>query len=204
MNTEIFNNYIEQFRKLKDLIIETNKRVVDNPEDEYITNSINFFSKSFLVMACAYLEAYLKDVAIAIVAEVDKVLSLNPISSNLIHWSVLKEKFKESGGEYDDFKLSIDAKVIDNEISGNVGKTISLFSRLGINLLRSDNFNDNKDIISSIVVKRNDVVHHNDEVGDLSFLDIVGRVDYLMIYIKAIDDEIIDNYPHLVWENDTV
>ena len=197
MNTVIYNNYIEQFRNLKDLIIETNKRVVNNPEDDYITNSINFFSKSFLVMACAYLEAYLKDAAMAIVTEVDAMLNLNPISSNLIQWSVLREKFKESGGEFSNFKLSIDTKVIDNEISGNVGKTISLFSRLGVNLLSSDEFNDNKDIISSIVTKRNDVVHHNDDVGDLSFIDIVGRVDYLMLYIKAIDDVIIDNYPLL-------
>lgn len=197
MNTGIYNNYIEQFKKLKDLIIETNKRVVNNPEDDYITNSINFFSKSFLVMACAYLEAYLKDAAMAIVSGVDAMLSLNPISSNLIQWSVLREKFKESGGEFNNFKLSIDAKVIDNEISGNVGKTISLFSRLGVNLLSSDAFNDNKDIISNIVAKRNDVVHHNDDVGDLSFIDIVGRVDYLMLYIKAIDDVIIDDYPFL-------
>lgn len=198
MNTATYNNYIEQFKNLKDLIIETNKRVVNNPEDDYITNSINFFSKSFLVMACAYLEAYLKDAAMAIVTEVDAMLSLNPISSNLIQWSVLREKFKESGGEFNNFKLSIDAKVIDNEISGNVGKTISLFSRLGVNLLSSDEFNDNKDIISSIVTKRNDVVHHNDDVGDLSFIDIVGRVDYLMLYIKAIDDVIIKNYPRLI------
>lgn len=198
MNTATYNNYIEQFKNLKDLIIETNKRVVNNPEDDYITNSINFFSKSFLVMACAYLEAYLKDAAMAIVTEVDAMLSLNPISSNLIQWSVLREKFKESGGEFNNFKLSIDAKVIDNEISGNVGKTISLFSRLGVNLLSSDEFNDNKDIISSIVTKRNDVVYHNDDVGDLSFIDIVGRVDYLMLYIKAIDDVIINNYPRLI------
>ncbi len=198
MNTATYNNYIEQFENLKDLIIETNKRVVNNPEDDYITNSINFFSKSFLVMACAYLEAYLKDAAMAIVTEVNSMLSLNPISSNLIQWSVLREKFKESGGEFNNFKLSIDAKIIDNEISGNVGKTISLFSRLGVNLLSSDEFNDNKDIISSIVTKRNDVVHHNDDVGDLSFIDIVGRVDYLMLYIKAIDDVIIQNYPRLI------
>ncbi len=201
MNTVTYNNYIEQFRNLKEFIIETNKRVVNNPEDDYITNSINFFSKSFLVMACAYLEAYLKDAAMAIVTEVDAMLGLNPISSNLIQWSVLREKFKESSGEFNNFKLSIDAKVIDNEISGNVGKTISLFSRLGVNLLSSDKFNDNKDIISSIVTKRNDVVHHNDDVGDLSFIDIVGRVDYLMLYIKAIDDVIIDSYPLLI--NDT-
>ena len=203
MNTAIYNTYIEQFTNLKDLIIETNKRVVNNPEDDYITSSINFFSKSFLVMACAYLEAYLKDVAIAIVVEVDTVLSNNPISSNLIQWSVLKDKFKESGGEVNNFQLSIDAKVIDNEISGNVGKTISLFSKLGVNLLSSDQFNDNKDIISSIVIKRNDVVHHNDDVGDLSFLDIVGRVDYLMLYIKAIDDVVIEKYPHLHNQNDS-
>lgn len=38
MNTVTYNNYIEQFRNLKDLIIETNKRVVNNPEDDYITN----------------------------------------------------------------------------------------------------------------------------------------------------------------------
>lgn len=119
-------------------------------------------------MACAYLEAYLKDTALIIIAEVNNLLSHNHFSSNLIHWSVLKEKFKDLGG-FVDFELSIDAKVIDNEISGNVGKTISLFSRLGVNLLCNDKFNENKDIISSIVNKRNDVVHHNDEVGDLSF-----------------------------------
>ena len=105
MNTVTYNNYIEQFRNLKEFIIETNKRVVNNPEDDYITNSINFFSKSFLVMACAYLEAYLKDAAMAIVTEVDAMLGLNPISSNLIQWSVLREKFKESSGEFNNFKL---------------------------------------------------------------------------------------------------
>lgn len=196
MNTQIHNNYKEQFNRLKGLIIETNTRAVNNPDDEYITSSINFFTKSFLVMSCAYLEAYLKDVALAIVTEVNKALDENPISANLIQWSVLKEKFKETK-EFCDFKLSIDAKIIDNEISGNVAKTLSLFSRLGINLLNSYEFNENKDIISGIVLKRNDVVHHNDEVGDLSFLDIVGRIDYLLLYIKAIDDEIVSKYRQL-------
>lgn len=36
MNTVTYNNYIEQFGNLKELIIETNKRAVNNPEDDYI------------------------------------------------------------------------------------------------------------------------------------------------------------------------
>jgi hypothetical protein len=198
MNTKIYKNYIEQFSSLKNLIINTNKRAVEKPEDNYITESINFFSKSFLVMGCAYLEAYLKEVADLIVDNINKLLAISKLPSNVIQWSVLRDRYKDSNGQCEEFKLSITSKDIDDEISGNIGKTISLFSKLGVLLLSDTNFNESRDLISSIVAKRNDVVHHNDDIGDLSFLDIAWRIDSLMAYIKVIDDIIIKQYPNLI------
>lgn len=49
MNTNVYNNYMEQFEKLKELIVDTNKRAVNNPDDDYITSSINFFRNLFLL-----------------------------------------------------------------------------------------------------------------------------------------------------------
>jgi hypothetical protein len=61
-----------------------------------------------------------------------------------------------------------------------------LFRFLGIDLLGEEGFNKNKDVVTSVVVKRNNIVHHNDSASDVSFSDIEGYIDVFVDYMLAI------------------
>lgn len=199
--TDVLNNYFLLFDNLIDLINETNNRVVsENPLDYFIDN-VNFFNKSFMVIICAYLESYLKDVSMLIIDEMNYRLRNNPVPHNLIKWCINKNKpFKSDDIEYKFLNIDINRKDIDSEISGNIGKTINLFQKLGIDLNRNDEFIYHRDIVSKIVTKRNNIIHHNDEASDITFGDIIRNIEILKEYITIIDKEIIE---HIGSSNDS-
>ena len=59
-STAAFNNANTLIYSLQGLVHETSSRFI--MDDNYITDNVNFFSKSFLVITCAYLEGYIKEV----------------------------------------------------------------------------------------------------------------------------------------------
>lgn len=84
------------------------------------------------------------------------------------------------------YQLSYDKKNIkkffnENKISGNIDKTFNAFKVLGIELDTQIKDQSVKERISTIVNKRNDVIHRNDDVIDVSLSDIKS-------YIETIDD----------------
>lgn len=90
--------------------------------------------------------------------------------------------------------LGISKKDIDDQSSGNVGKTISLFTKMGVDLTKNLDFEVYKDKVSSIVTKRINVIHHNDEASDVSFSDIIININIMSQYIKAIDEAVSSSY----------
>jgi hypothetical protein len=187
--TNTFQKYEQLYKELKILISETKKRLFLEEPDKLFEENVNFFNKSFMVVTCTYLESYLKEVCLFCINSVNQKLSQYPLPYNLIHWSVLKGKEKEL--HFKDFLIEIDSDAIDDEISGNVGKTIAVFAKIGINLLQAPEFRNHKDTIAGIVTKRNNIIHHNDDASDVSFDDILGYIDSLLAYMECIDTEVV-------------
>ncbi|MDR3583724.1 MAG: HEPN domain-containing protein [Desulfosporosinus sp.] len=188
-NTNILIKYNKFYDDLSSLIITAKEKVLSDDPEEFIENNVNFFNKSFMVMSCAYLESYLKEICFAVVNEVNSKLKIYAIPNNLIRWSIIKNKDKEL--KFQDFCLCITKHDIDDELSGNVAKTISTFAKVGIDLLNSTDFYTYKDTIGFVVTKRNNIIHHNDEASDLSFDDILIHIDIIKKYLNAIDYEVI-------------
>lgn len=180
--------YTNRYDELISLIDEAYQRVLRDEPDEYIYNNVNFFIKSFLVISCVYLETYLKEVGELVIENIQTKLRENPLPHNLIKWSV--DNNKDKTYKFSDFKLEISKKDIDDIVSGNVGKTIILFTKLGVDIVSEPLFDRNKDLVATIVTKRNNIVHHNDEASDVSFPDVINYISTLKEYIQGIDNKV--------------
>lgn len=189
--TAYLDSYIEQYTKLAEIIETTNKRLLSDEPDKLIEENVNFFTKSFLVMMCAYLESYIKDALMVVIDDVNSKLNSTKIPHNLIKWTLnIEKEFKESDSKFEQLKIKIKKKDLDDYISGNPFKTKDLFKKFGIQLDKSENFNSQKDIVNSIVVKRNKVVHHNDDASDISNKDLNDFIEILKNYLENLDKEI--------------
>ena len=185
------DSYLEQYAKLVEIIDETNKRLISEEPDKFIEDNVNFFTKSFLVMMCAYLESYLKDALMVIIDEVNLRLDSTKIPHNLIKWTLnIDKEFKETEYKFEHLKIKLKKKELDEYISGNPFKTRDLFKKFGIPLDKNSIFNTQKDIVNTIVIKRNKVVHHNDEASDISNNDLKYFIEILISYLENIDNEI--------------
>ncbi len=188
--TRAFQETIVLLDELKKLVQETNRKLLSGSE-EYFVNNINFFTKSFLVLLCAHLEGYLKSVCILIIEEINEKLAEHPIPHNVVRWSLGGSDFKPKDYRYENFSIGITKTNVDDEISGNIERTIMTFRKLGIDLTKNVEFNTRKDKIGSIVNKRNSVVHHNDSASDVSIGDIIQNIEFLKQYMRVIDEEVL-------------
>ncbi|KMQ59951.1 hypothetical protein ACM46_16975 [Chryseobacterium angstadtii] len=187
-NTQYKGVYIAQLEKLKEIIEIANSRIVSEEPDDFFQNNTNFFTKSFLVIMCAYLESYLKDALMVIIDETNNKLNLSKLPHNLVRWSLnIEKEFKNSDSKFEDFKIPIKKKELDDFISGNPFRTKDLFKKLGINLDCDLIFESQKERINAIVVKRNKVIHHNDDASDVSNDDLLLNINIITEYISNID-----------------
>ncbi|PAJ71832.1 hypothetical protein CJF42_24545 [Pseudoalteromonas sp. NBT06-2] len=185
INNQLLDDLIE-------LAKETKIKSLDDGCDDFFTENVNFFSKSYMVLMCAYLEAYIKSVSKHYISEISCKINEYKIPSNLLKWSIQKEKFKVDN-EKDCLKLnvSISANDIDKNVSANPYTTAPFFIRLGIDLNKNSNYSDLSDLVETIVNKRNSIVHHNDNATDITFDDVILNAAKLKDYIKLVDEEII-------------
>ena len=51
----------------------------------------------------------------------------------------------------------------------------------------SEKFVEHKNLVGTIVNKRNNIIHHNDEASDISFSDLLVHIDVLLEYMLAIE-----------------
>ena len=182
--TQYIDIYTELLAKLKAIIVTANSRIVSDEPDSFFQNNVNFFSKSFLVLMCVYLESYLKDVFMVVIDEANSKLELQNLPYNLIKWSLdIKKDFKD--GKFENFKIRIKRKDLDDFISGNPYRTKDLCIKLGINLEHDAKYNIQKEAINSIVTKRNNVVHYNDDASDVSNADLLKYIDAISEYINC-------------------
>lgn len=194
------NTTRETFRngllELQAMINQTELAVIGNDHTTpLITNNVNFFTKSFLISACAHLEMCIKEIVFEIAKDIDARLSSAAIPSSIIEWR-LNQKKKTDSPSPPKILLSVKMtrKEVDDLVSGNVYRTKEALALVGIELATQKNqWESWKDSIQTIVTRRNNIVHHNDDASDLSLGDIKiyikSIIDYIDFVIKACDSQ---------------
>ncbi len=193
--SSIFQTYLTMLDDLKKLNNETNTKALSDNADSFISNNINFFTKSFMITLCAYLESYLKDISMEIINTMNLRLNIAKLPYNLIKWSILKKKkltdLSDNELKFEQLIINIKKLELDDFISGMPHRTESLFKKLGIKLSDNEIYKNQKEKIVSIVVKRNKILHYNDSASDLSFADVSNYIDFVLKYIENIDKIVI-------------
>lgn len=187
----VFSGYKILLEELKTLNNETEGKVIADSPDEFIARNVNFFTKSFMITLCAYLESFLKDISMTIVEDANIKLSTSKIAYNLVKWSVQRKKelgeLPDSDLKFEDLSIKITKKELDGFISGSPYKTESLFKKIGIKLFEDPVYIDQKEKMIYIVEKRNKIVHHNDNASDISFSDIDNNIDLTILYMENLN-----------------
>lgn len=185
----IYIEYKERLARLKDVVEKTNINSVAEEPDPYFEENVNFFTKSFLVNICAYLESFIKDIAFSCIEQINIRIESTRIPHNLILWDLNYDKeIKEKSFNYRNLKVRIKKKNLDDHISGSPFRTIKLFRNIGIDLESNNDFNRFKEKINMIVVKRNKILHHNDDASDISFSDVIQYIEEIDNYMKILDE----------------
>lgn len=184
---ETYAKYENLFLDLKIIISESEGRVLRNQPDELFLENINFFVKSYLISICSYLEAMLQDLAFLQTQEINSRLLAANIPNNFMLWRVAGNiKDKDNRWGYKHGSMYASKKEVSKNLSANPYRTLKLFSKLGIDLGSNDTFEANKDLVNTIVDKRNSIIHHNDRAASVSFGDLIAYIDIILKYSKAI------------------
>lgn len=193
--SSVFQTYLTMLEDLKKLNNEANKKALSDNIDSFVSSNINFFTKSFMITLCAYLESYLKDISMEIIDAMNARLYSAKLPYNLVKWSILKKKeladLNDNELKFEQLTLNITKKELDSFISGMPYRTENLFKKFGIRLFDDEIYNHQKEKIISIVVKRNEILHYNDTASDLSFTDVSNNIDYVTKYIENLDKIVI-------------
>jgi hypothetical protein len=183
---QTYVHYLGLFNNLKEVIRKSQERMFSDPPDVFFVDHSNFLVKSYLICLCSYLEAFLKDVAYAHVNRVKQHIIQANVPHNIILWS-LEADVKDKNLAYQPFALPLEKKNVDDELSGNPFRTSKLFRYIGIDLESCDQFRGYKELVNSVVAKRNNVIHHNDGATDTSLADLLGHIDVFINYTKSIE-----------------
>lgn len=182
----LYQKYEALLTTLKGIIAQSQARVLREEPDDIFSENINFFVKSYLINICTYLEAYLQDVALEYSGRVTVRLKKAKIPHNFLYGKLAKD-IKEKELEYVDASYAYSKKELSDIISGNPFKTISAFRLIGIDLGASEKFVEHKNLVGTIVNKRNNIIHHNDEASDISFSDLLVHIDVFLEYMLSIE-----------------
>lgn len=182
----LYEKYEALLKALKEIIEQSQARVLGEEPDTIFSDNVNFFVKSYLINICTYLEAYLQDIAFEYSRRVSERLKQAQIPHNFLYGKLAKD-IKEKELEYVDASYKYNKKELSGIISGNPYKTINAFRLIGIDLSASEKFVEHKNLVETIVNKRNSIIHHNDEASDISFSDLIVHIDVFLEYMLSIE-----------------
>lgn len=176
-------SYKESLMELDAMVTATEHEVVSvNHGVKLITDNVNFFTKSFLITLCAHLETCIKDTVYSVAEDIDSRLSYAAIPVAIIEWRYNKKNKKNDKENLSSVcKIKLSKKEVDDLVSGNVYKTKDSLLMVGVDIAANKaEWEMWKELIQSIVTRRNNIVHHNDDASDISFGDI-------RVYIKSVE-----------------
>lgn len=176
-------------RELEAMVKKTELAVIEGANTTpLVTDNVNFFTKSFLISACAHLEMCIKEIVFELATDIDARLSMAAIPASIVEWRLTQKKRVETNsGDKPLLRVNMTKKEVDDMVSGNVYRTREALAIVGVEL--SDNkeqWESWKDSIQAIVTRRNNIVHHNDDASDLSMGDIKVHIQSIIKYIDFV------------------
>jgi len=100
--------------ELEAMVYQTEMAVIgDTHTTTLITDNVNFFTKSFLISACAHLEMCIKELVFEISKDIDARLSSAAIPSSIVEWR-LKKKSETSTAPKNLLSVNMTKKEIDD------------------------------------------------------------------------------------------
>ena len=199
MVTKAFHNYKEKLSDLKNTIIDCNNIIISDNPTGFVYDNANFLTKSFLITLCGYLESYLKDALEILILDYNDRIKNENYPYNLIRWSIENKDKSDSKVQtllekkktrFENLEIKLKKKDLDSFISGNPFRTNELFKMFGFELDKNEKFIEYKEKINLIVIKRNNILHHNDNASDISNSDILSYIEEIENYSKNIDEQI--------------
>jgi len=152
-----------------------------------LTDNINFFTKSFLISLCAHLEMCIKEIVFAIAEDIDERARTAAIPTALIEWRYNTKKKGDGAAQGGRLAIGMTRKEVDDLVSGNVYRTKEALAYVGVDLATDKvNWEMWKDLIQTVVTRRNNIVHHNDDASDLSLGDIRSYIASARGYIDFV------------------
>jgi hypothetical protein len=210
MVTRAFNTFKQKLQELEVTVNECEIILVSDSPVEFVSNHANFLTKSFLISFCGHLETYLKDVLEIMLMDYNDRIKNENFPHNLIRWSIENKSnasskvaslLEDKNKRFEDLEIKLKKKDLDAFISGNPFRTKQLFEMFGVNLSEDEYYMANKELIQSIITRRNNVLHHNDQASDLTNIDIISYISQINDYALAIDKIIepkITNRQHCI------
>lgn len=176
--------------ELEAMVHATEQEVVGGSgSSPILTDNINFFTKSFLISLCAHLEMCIKEIVFAIAEDIEERTRAASIPAALIEWRYNTKKKNDGAPQGVRLEIGMTRKEVDDLVSGNVYRTKDALAYVGVDLTSDKaTWEGWKDLIQTIVTRRNNVVHHNDDASDLSLGDIRQYIVSARGYIDFIVD----------------
>lgn len=174
-------------------------------DESYFKDHITFFTRSFIVNLCSYIESYIKHLFRTVISGFETELQKLHIPQELILWAIKKDAPKEPttrlSGFVPDFQIFSNQKALNEFIesyaSPNPDKIIKGFRLIGIYLDYFDDFHTGDELrerITTLVSKRNQIIHHNDAAGDLTFADVSEYINVVERFFRRIHQIIQARY----------
>lgn len=185
----ITSPYKTGLNELASMVLATEREVIHGEiTTSLVTDNINFFTKSFLISACAHLEMCIKEIVFNIASDIDARLSSISVPSSIIEWRyAAKKRNEQMGGRV---LIGMSRKEVDEMVSGNVYKTKEALALVGVDISKNKSTWESwKDLIQAIVTRRNNIVHHNDDASDISFSDVNSYIMSMISYIDYVIGE---------------
>lgn len=188
--TDCAKKYTGLLDTLLKITVTSEKRLLKAESDRFFSENVNFLTKTYLIMLCVYLEAYLKDSFVCYVDYLNEVLKSVKLPQNLLRWSMSpKERLKDSACQYGDYTIGITRDDIDSFLSANPYRTQELFKFFGVNWENEDERLSTlyKDVIKQIVTLRNKIIHYNDDASNVSLGDVCTYIVQVKEYLSILD-----------------
>jgi len=193
MSSSLYIDTINLFNELEIFIQEIEKKSID--ADSFIINNIEILTNSSIVLACTYLESYIRDSFHQSIDTINFRLDEQKFPDNIFRWSVLKGEDKKLKLDQDYTKcFKIDDsddyyEKFTDKISANLSTTLKVFLILGIDLKSIAKFQQHKEEIANFIDIRNLIVHRNQQ-HSITLGDLRNKIVVIKDYLNMLDLEL--------------